>query len=426
MNIENLYNVFLNHRQLTTDSRKITKGCLFFAIKGETFDGNEFAGEAIRQGAAFAIIDNPVFSREGTILVKDVLETLQKLAAFHRRTWSFPVIGITGTNGKTTTKELVNAVLGSFFRVHATIGNLNNHIGVPLTILSAPDDTEIAIIEMGANHQGEIAFLCEIARPSHGLITNIGKAHLEGFGGFDGVIRTKNELYEHLRSHNGIVFVNGNNELLEELSLGMNRVLYGTDITFQTHGNILSADPLLQIAWQQNSSVLNINTQLVGAYNLENALAAISVGNYFKVPNERIKIAIERYVPTNNRSQSINTANNKVIMDAYNANPSSMQAALLNFSKMQAVNKVVILGDMLELGVESKVEHLTVIRLLESLNFPMVILVGPEFQKVAGKYQSFADSSAAYYWIKQHELNDCTILVKGSRGIKMEKLLDVL
>ncbi|NVO21432.1 MAG: UDP-N-acetylmuramoyl-tripeptide--D-alanyl-D-alanine ligase [Bacteroidetes bacterium] len=423
-----LYELFRKHPEIIIDTRKITPGCIFFALKGDTFDGNSFAHEALRLGASYAVIDNKSYHTENTLLVENALEALQQLAGIHRDRLKIPLIGITGTNGKTTTKELVNTVLGSHFEVQATKGNLNNHIGVPLTILSITGSTEIAIIEMGANHPGEIAFLCEIAKPTLGLITNIGKAHLEGFGGYDGVIKTKNELYQYIGKSSGRLFVNGNNELLMKLSDGIDRWLYGTKPEFQTSCSISVSDPFLELNWNSSGSTEIIHTQLVGGYNFENAVAAIAIGNYFKIPLEKITQSIEAYIPSNNRSQKVNTRkNNTVIMDAYNANPSSMNAALLNFSALSANNKMVILGDMLELGDESLAEHKAIVDLMMTMKFEQIVLVGPEFQKVAGNAAlSFLKVEDAVDWLSQKPVCDYTILLKGSRGIRMEKIMDTL
>ncbi len=427
INLTELYQLFLSHPVVSTDTRTISTGCLFFAIKGETFDGNSFASEAIAKGAAFSIIDDPAAESDKTILVPDVLTTIQQLASLHRSMLEIPVVAITGTNGKTTTKELMNAVLGSTYKVKATAGNLNNHIGVPLTLLSINSDTQIAIIEMGANHQGEIEFLCNLARPTHGLITNIGKAHLEGFGGYEGVIRTKSELYHFLRSVNGTALVNGNNRLLGELSEGMNRIFYGENEGFRTTGKPLQSAPYLDVSWFKNGENRIIQTQLVGAYNFENVMAAICAGVTFDVPDENIASSIAGYQPSNNRSQSLKTAYNLLILDAYNANPSSMQAALQNFGTIKAEKKMVILGDMLELGNEGAAEHTAILETISKMNLDKVILVGPEFLAVSeSKFLSFEDSSSAAEWLKQHPVKDFTILVKGSRGTKMEVVLDAL
>lgn len=425
--IEELYSIYREYPLIITDSRKVQKGCLFFALKGDNFDGNAFASDALEHGAEFAVIDDPTLDSEQYLLVDDVLAALQEMACMHRKSLNIPVIGITGSNGKTTTKELIHAVLGSHYPVHATAGNLNNHIGAPLTLLSIPANTEIAIIEMGANHPGEIAFLSNIAQPTHGIITNIGKAHLEGFGGFEGVIRTKSELYQYLRMNDGSAFVNGDNTLLEELSRGINRIFYGTDSDFMIRGEIFSSDPLLEIRWHHPNREIEVNTQLVGSYNFENVMAAICIGNYFKVPEEKIVSAIETYTPVNQRSQTLNTAHNKIILDSYNANPSSMEAALQNFRHIKAARKMVILGDMLELGTESLAEHKSIVHLVESLSFETAIFVGPEFRKAVGEHHlAFTDTETAMEWLRNNQAQGCTILLKGSRGIRMENLLEVL
>ncbi len=425
--ISELYDLYLHHRLISTDTRNISPGCLFFAIRGETYNGNRFASEAIRKGAAYAVIDDPSMETDRTLLVNDVLESLQQLASRCRNSLNIPVIAVTGTNGKTTTKELMNAVLGSYYRVQSTKGNLNNHIGVPLTLLSIGRDTEIAIIEMGANHPGEIEFLCNLASPTHGLITNIGRAHLEGFGGYEGVIRTKSELYHFLRNSGGTVLVNGNNSLLLELSAGMKRILYGETEGFTASGSVLRSDPYLEISWLKMPEEYNIKTRLVGAYNFENVMAAICTGLVFNVPAEKTILALSAYTPSNNRSQSLNTKHNQVILDAYNANPSSMQAALQNFSRMQSDRKMVLLGDMLELGTESAAEHQAVVDLISKMDFQKVILVGPEFgQASAGRNITFPDSGSAAEWLKSNPPEGYTILVKGSRGIGMEKVIESL
>jgi UDP-N-acetylmuramoyl-tripeptide--D-alanyl-D-alanine ligase len=396
-------------------------------LRGDNFDGNAFAPTALEQGAQFAVIDDPSLDSEYCLLVEDVLAALQKLACMHRKSLNIPVIGITGSNGKTTTKELIHAVMGSHFQAHATAGNLNNHIGVPLTMLSMPFDTEIAIIEMGANHPGEIAFLSNIAQPTHGIITNIGKAHLEGFGGYEGVIRTKSELYQYLRMHDGTAFVNGINSLLAELSMGITRIFYGTEHDFQIQGEILSSDPLLDILWHHSDREIKVKTQLVGNYNFENVMAAICIGDHFRVPAEKIVSAIMNYVPANSRSQTLNTSHNKIILDAYNANPSSMLAALQNFSRIKAARKMVILGDMLELGAESLAEHSSIVSLVDSLTFDTAIFVGPEFRKAVGEHHlAFTDTSSAMEWLQNNLVQGYTILLKGSRGIRMETLLEAL
>jgi UDP-N-acetylmuramoyl-tripeptide--D-alanyl-D-alanine ligase len=425
--IEELYTIYLKHRLISTDSRQIATGSLFFALKGDNFDGNKYAKTALEAGAAYAVIDDPSYVQNNTLLVNDVLGSLQQLALMHRGTFQFPVIAITGSNGKTTTKELLNAVLSQKYKVTATKGNLNNHIGVPLTLLSVTDETQIAIVEMGANHQGEIEQLCRIAEPTHGLITNIGRAHLGGFGGYEGVIKAKSELYTWLRNSDGNVFVNAGNPLLMELSAGMKRTLYGKMKDNNTCGNFRENTEQLELDWSYGNQIISIRTNLVGNYNFENVLAAICTGTFFNVPAENIKTAIQSYYPSNSRSQAIKTARNSIILDAYNANPSSMQVAIENFRKVNAQNKMVILGDMLELGDESLTEHQAVISLAEESDFDKIILVGPDFTQVAaGKFTCFSTSEQAYEWLVRQEVKDYTILIKGSRGIKMEKVLGAL
>lgn len=425
--LDELYNIFLQHRTISTDSRQVPDGCLFFALKGENFDGNAYAKNAVESGAAYAVIDNAAYEHEKTLLVDDVLTTLQQLALMHRRKHHIPVLAITGSNGKTTTKELINAVLSRQFRVTATRGNLNNHIGVPLTLLEITADTELAIIEMGANHQGEIAQLCTFAEPTHGMITNIGKAHLEGFGGYEGVIKAKSELYSWLRNTKGKVFVNAGNPLLMQLTAGMDRVLFGPEQNTYCRGTLVKNTEMLEIEWHSGSGIIPISTHLVGNYNFENAMAAICIGMFFEVPAQKIQSAISDYIPSNSRSQAMKTARNTIILDAYNANPTSMQAALSNFSQVKADRKMVILGDMLELGEESPAEHLAIIKLVQESAFEKVIFVGPEFKKAAGQqFICFTHSADACQWLLEQKPEGYSILVKGSRGIKMEKVLEAL
>jgi UDP-N-acetylmuramoyl-tripeptide--D-alanyl-D-alanine ligase len=427
ISIEELYSVFLKHRTVSTDSRQIIPGCLFFALKGDNFDGNKYTNVALDAGAAYSVIDDPSYDGKQTLLVKDVLEALQLIGRMHRRKFNIPVIGITGSNGKTTTKELINAVLSQQLNVTATKGNLNNHIGVPLTLLSITDETQIAIIEMGANHQGEIAQLCTLAEPTHGLITNIGKAHLGGFGGYEGVIKAKSELYKWLRSSGGEVFVNGGNPLLMELSEGINRTLFGAQEGSISRGTARENAEMLCIDWINGDNTISLETNLVGNYNFENVMAAICLGTYFKVPPGKIKRAITSYLPSNSRSQAMKTARNSIILDAYNANPTSMQVAIENFRQVKALHKIVILGDMLELGDQSLVEHLAIVNLVDESAFDNVILVGPDFKKVAEeRFICFTTSDEARDWLLKQQLQNYTILVKGSRGIKMEKVLEAL
>jgi UDP-N-acetylmuramoyl-tripeptide--D-alanyl-D-alanine ligase len=427
ISIEELYSVFLKHNTISTDSRQIVPGCLFFALKGDNFDGNKYTSIALDAGAAYSVIDDPSCDGKQTLLVNDVLEALQLLARMHRRKFNIPVIGITGSNGKTTTKELINAVLSQQYQVTATKGNLNNHIGVPLTLLGITEETQVAIIEMGANHQGEIAQLCTLAEPTHGLITNIGRAHLGGFGGYEGVIKAKSELYTWLRISGGEAFVNGENPMLMELSAGIKRTMYGTQEGSFTRGKARENAEMLCIDWVKGDSTISLETNLVGNYNFENVMSAISMGTYFNVPPGKIKAAITSYLPSNSRSQAMKTAHNSIILDAYNANPTSMQVAIENFRLVKALNKMVILGDMLELGDESLAEHMAIVNLVDKTAFDNVILVGPDFKKVAEeRFICFTTSDEARDWLLKQQLQNYTILVKGSRGIKMEKVLEAL
>ena len=446
--IEEIYKTYLQSRTVTTDSRAITPGCLFFAFKGEKFDGNAFAPQALEQGAALCIISDPQYKVDDRcIVVPDVLATLQELATHHRRQLSIPVIGITGTNGKTTTKELVNAVLSRRYRTHATQGNYNNHLGVPLTLLSIPANAEIAIVEMGANHPGEIADLCKIAQPTFGLITNVGRAHLEGFGSFEGVIQTKTALYRHLASVGGTIFVNADNEILmkqlEELNEPRPTIItYGHDGSCQmlnsqlsilnsTRGHLVGSDPYMKFYIEEGDNVYSIQSQLLGNYNFDNAMAAAAVGRHFRVELWDIKEAIEQYEPANKRSQYKETARNVLFLDCYNANPSSMKVALDNFEALQRDNKVAMLGNMRELGADSRHEHEAIVQRLLAANLAQVVLVGPEFEFAAHIANTprllwFATSDDAKAHFTQHPLSHATILLKGSNGTQMWKLEEVL
>lgn len=432
MQIAELYNIFKQHPVVCTDTRKIVADSLFFALKGETFDANNFASEAISQGAAYAVVDkhdlpdNPKF-----IKVEGVLQTLQQLANYHRKTLNISVIGLTGTNGKTTTKELINAVLSQKFKTAATAGNLNNHIGVPLTLLSIPSATDVAIVEMGANHQQEIAQLCKIADPDFGLITNVGKAHLEGFGGFEGVKKGKGELYEYLEAKHGIVFVNNDNFNLMEMSakkVFKEVIYYGTDESGYISGKLTENNPYLAIKWQDAKGKYDVQSQLTGIYNFENILAAVAVGKRFGLTADEINAGIEGYQPKNNRSQIIETEKNTVIGDFYNANPSSMLVAIENIARLKADKKIVILGDMFELGEESVQEHLQIINTALSYPFNEVIFVGKAFSQLknnqkASFYDSAEDLKVA---IKTTPIENALVLLKGSRGMKLEQVLENL
>jgi len=421
-----IYQKFREHPGISTDSRRITSGSLFFCLQGANFNGNHFARQALEQGAAFAVIDEAAYSTHpGCILVKDVLETLQEIARIHRRRFNIPVIAITGTNGKTTTKELIHVVLSREFRTIATQGNLNNHIGVPLTLLTLKHDTQIAIIEMGANHRGEIDQLCRIAEPNHGIITNIGKAHLEGFGGYEGVISTKTELYRFIASVHGKLFIDKDNPLLTGNAAGCSIVTYGSpraDLELISS----SAKPYVEMQIRQGKKNLRtLHTRLYGGYNTKNILAAACIGRYFGVPAAAIVQAIESYEPANNRSQIIRTEANLLVMDAYNANPSSMEAAINTFAEADYENKTVILGDMLELGDETDHEHTKVMELLAGKKFREVYLVGPVFTRLNTRRENicFNDSELASLWFEHSKPTGSTILIKGSRGIKLENLL---
>jgi UDP-N-acetylmuramoyl-tripeptide--D-alanyl-D-alanine ligase len=427
--IEVLYQYFIKSSGVSTDTRKIKDNCLFFALKGDHFDGNQYAVQALELGAMLAVVDNEnLADTKNCFVVEDVLKTLQNLALFHRDKLNTRIIGITGSNGKTTTKELIGRVLAKKYSTFYTQGNLNNHIGVPLSILSINDKTEIAIIEMGANHPGEIAELSHIAKPDYGIITNIGKAHLEGFGDFQGVVKTKNELFRFLAQKQGKAFVNADDPLLMELSAMLPRSTYGSSTEAGLQGKVFRMDPFLKVQLMMQSGEKKVDTKLIGDYNLSNILAAACVGAYFDVDDDQICGAIEDFTPDNNRSQYLETKKNKLILDAYNANPTSMAMALKNFAGLDSGKKMAILGDMRELGSISLDEHLTIIELLQSLNFDDVILVGKEFQAADSKKQfsHFGHVDDALSWILENRIVDHSILIKGSRGIRLEKLVEVL
>ena len=427
--INELYELFRKHPSITTDSRYIPDNSLFFALKGDNFDGNAFAENALIKGAVYAIIDNEKYNTSSScILVENVLKTLQDLALHHRQHFTVPVIAITGSNGKTTTKELISKVLSSHYRIIATEGNLNNHIGVPLTLLKLKQPLDMAVIEMGANHQNEIEFLSTIACPTHGIITNIGKAHLEGFGGFDGVIKTKTELYRYLKLNQGKVFVNSGNPLLMQYLQEIHFITYGTSETATLYGKNIPGSDWVNIEVHFRETTEIIHSHLFGHYNTENILAAACIGQYFDVPPEKIKVAIENYFPDNNRSQIKKTERNFLALDAYNANPSSMEESLTHFAGTNYENKNVILGDMLELGKESDAEHLRLLELIKTFNFQSVYLVGPVFTRLCQEidWHCFQDSDLAKLWFEHHPVTGKTILIKGSRGIKLEKLVETL
>ena len=442
--IEKLYALFLKHPIVCTDTRDIKTGSVFFALKGENFNGNKFAEQALNAGCSLVVIDEKEYQKdERFFLVDDVLTALQQLANYHRKQLNIPVIGITGSNGKTTSKELINAALSQKYKVLATKGNLNNHIGVPLTLLSMTKEHEMAIVEMGANHQGEIEMLCKIAEPDFGVITNIGKAHLEGFGGIEGVKKGKSELYKFIQEQKarlpereGKLFVHGDDPVLLELAGSCEKVTYGTEKLFDIVGlmnqNMESGFISFQWATRYNASNLKksetVSTQLVGVYNYYNLLCAACVGNYFKVDDASINKALREYTPSNNRSQLHKTQNNVLILDYYNANPSSMSLAIENFAELNHPNKMLILGDMLELGEESAKEHMAIINLIQQKNIKNALLVGPYFIEAGKSFgaKTFATSDDLVKFIIQHPIRENTILIKGSRGIKLEKVVDVL
>ncbi len=438
MEISELYKIFKQYPSVSTDSRKIQKDSMFFALKGENFDGNLYAQTALDSGASYCIVDNPKYAvNQQCILVDDVLKTLQLLANFHRKQFSIPFIGVTGSNGKTTTKELISRVLSKKYKTAFTQGNLNNHIGVPLTLLSVTSEHEIAVIEMGANHQGEIAALCEIAEPTHGIITNVGKDHLEGFGSPEGVIKTKNELYQSLAKQKGTIFVNGNNEILMNLAKNQNHIVYGTDTNVSCKGYFIDANPFVKLKWTFNSTknIDNISiteSQLAGKYNFENILAAVCIGNFFGVSQNAINEAIAEYKPTNNRSQLTKTATNTLLLDAYNANPSSMEVAIDNFVTLNVTNKVLILGDMLELGSYSQAEHQAVYEKVRGNDFKQTLLIGKCFSELTiseidkEKIKQFENCGDLCKFLSINKITDSYILVKGSRGIKLEQCVEHL
>jgi UDP-N-acetylmuramoyl-tripeptide--D-alanyl-D-alanine ligase len=430
MNIEAIYQLFIEHPRVTTDSRTIEEGAIFFALKGENFNGNAFAPTAIQKGAAYAVVDEADFAvDERIILVDNVLKTMQDLARHHRQKMGTPILAITGTNGKTTTKELVAAVLSKKFNVIFTRGNLNNHIGVPLTLLSLKPETEFGVVEMGANHPGEIDELCRIALPNYGLITNVGRAHLEGFGSFEGVVRTKTELYRFLEQNNGTIFINNSNDILsghapESRKIGYTLTRGGEGL----EGETVSADPFLVFKILFSKGWMYVKTKLVGAYNLENALAAAVVGLHFDVEPTEIVSALETYQPGNNRSQMMQTENNRLLMDAYNANPTSTRAALENFARLGAPKKGAILGDMLELGVTSQEEHQKIADYLGGLKLDLVYLVGPTYSgcKLPASFLHFKNSEELASFLKEETLSGYLLLIKGSRGMKLETITSAL
>ncbi len=427
MQTADLYDIFLQHPAVQTDTRKLKAGDLYFALKGPNFNGNRFARQALDNGAAYAIVDeDPGFESAQLIRTGDVLSTLQDLARYHRQQFDIPFIAITGSNGKTTTKELVHAVLSSRFVTYTTHGNLNNHIGVPLTLLGVKMDAEMAVIEMGANHQQEIAAYCRYTLPTHGLITNCGKAHLEGFGGIEGVRKGKGELYDFLREANGTIFRMNDYGYLHSMSKGMQQVItYGTHDAHIT-GQATEGKATLEVQMGAALKGRLIRTQLVGAYNLPNVLAAVAVGLHFGVAPEKIQQAIEGYIPSNSRSQLLEKNGNRIILDAYNANPTSMRAAIENLAALEGNEKVLMLGAMMELGEESLHEHQGIIDLVGQYPWKAVALVGGDFCKLKHRYHSFHNAAEAAAWAQQQAYSNVTLLIKGSRSMQMEKVLEAL
>lgn len=434
ISISELYKLFeLCNQTVCTDTRKIVNGSLFFALPGSNFNANHFANLALENGCQYAVVtESSNLEDKRLIVVNDTLTTLQKLANYHRKKFQIPVLSITGSNGKTTHKELINVVLSKKFKTLATVGNLNNHIGVPLTLLSLRKEHEFAIIEMGANHKGEIAELCNIAEPDYGLITNIGKAHLEGFGGIEGVKIGKSELYKHLAKTNGKVFLNADDEVLKELSQMNTIIAYGSNTAASVVGQNLQTSENVRFKYAVSTEDLDwktkstINTNIVGGYNYINCLAAVCVGHYFGLEEKQIKEALEEYVPNMNRSQVVDTGKNKLILDAYNANPSSMKVAIENFANFPAQQKLLLLGDMFELGNYAEEEHLKIVNLLKKHQLTNTILVGEQFSKISDStFKTFKTTEECKNYLKTLGVEHFTILIKGSRGMKMETLQDL-
>lgn len=429
---ESLYNYYLKKPLISTDTRNISEGCIFFALKGENFNANGFALQAIEKGAAFAVVDEDAYViNNQCLLVADVLKALQDLAKHHRKQLNIPVIGLTGSNGKTTSKELLNAVLTERYRTFSTFGNLNNHIGVPLSILSIATNVEIAVIEMGANHQKEIELLCEIAQPTHGIITNVGMAHLDGFGGFEGVKKGKAELYHYIKENQGYTFINRNNDYLMEMALNAKLsklIYYGTDNGNTIKGALKSSDPFIEVEWTNHDASSTVKTNLTGSYNFENILAAICIADFFDITPDEINNGLANYNPINNRSQLTETENNKVICDFYNANPSSMSAALANIAAITADKKTAILGDMFELGPESAAQHALIAKQASASGLDEIIFIGKCFFELKDQIEGefFETPLEAADYLAQKGISNNLVLLKGSRGMKLESLLQYL
>lgn len=427
MTIAELYEVFIHHPKITTDSRNCPRGSLFFALKGERFDGNQYAEKALALGCAYAVIDNPDYQQgERTILVENVLRTLQQLAHRHRKVLGIPVIGITGTNGKTTTKELLAAVLSTKYNLLYTEGNFNNQIGVPLTLLRLDHEHEMAVIEMGASHPGDIKELVDIVQPNYGIITNVGCAHLEGFGSFGQVVKTKGELYDYLRHTKGKIFIKKENTDLQAIAKGIEQITYGHAEDSFAWGQTVRCNPFLVFEWKQQGKLHTVETQLIGDYNIDNVLAAVAVGRYFKIPAERISRSIAAYKPSNSRSEWKKTEKNELIIDAYNANPSSMKAALANFASLAEGPKAVILGDMKELGPAGDRLHAEIVDQLKAAAFDKVLLCGEHFSRTAGGYPVYPTTENLLIELRAHPLAGYHILIKGSHSMGLEKVAEVL
>ena len=425
MTIEQLYVIYRKYPSIQTDTRKLSAGDLYFALKGPSFNGNNFAKQALEKGAVYAIIDEKEYATDDRmIVVGNTLETLQQLARHHRQQFNIPVIAITGSNGKTTTKELIHAVLSTTYKTYTTKGNLNNHIGIPLTLLSIKDDAEMAVIEMGANHQKEIENYCKYVLPTHGLITNCGKAHLEGFGGIEGVEKGKGELFDFLRENNGTAFIMNDYSYLQRMSSGIQTVIsYGT-VEADVVGKLSQTEPFLSLFIEKGADIDFLETQLVGDYNLPNILAAVTVGKFFRVKEDDIKMAIDTYHPSNSRSQLMEKDGNKIILDAYNANPSSMKVAIENFARMHATKKILMLGAMAELGEYSLKEHEDLVQMINKYSWKEVVLVGGDFLKTTNDFKKFSTSAEAGKWLSEQEFHDAYILIKGSRSMQMEKVIE--
>ena len=432
MDITALYRIFQECTCVTTDSRNCPEGSLFIALKGDNFNGNTFASKALESGSAYVVIDEPAYAPAGDthyIAVDNCLHTLQQLANYHRRQLGTRIIGITGTNGKTTTKELMSAVLSQSYNVLYTLGNLNNPIGVPLTLLRLKPEHDLAVVEMGASHPGDIKELVEIAEPDYGIITNVGKAHLEGFGSFEGVIKTKGELYDYIRKQeNASIFIHHDNPYLREIAQGLKQIAYGSEDDLYINGSVTGKSPYLTFEWKagKEGEMHKVQTQLIGEYNFPNALAAVTVGHFFNVDSKKIDKALTEYTPQNNRSQLKKTADNTLIIDAYNANPTSMMASISNFHNMEAGHKMLILGDMRELGKDSAEEHQKIVDYLEECKFEHVALVGELFTATRHTYPTYPNAAALITELQKNKPIGSMILIKGSNGIKLNTVIEYL